>query len=87
MVVSRLDRHTRPIVCAATSGPRDAQPSIEARVGSGPNRERMEDDLLLLSIHSVKEARRDGPNFVAEVALVFWTLRAELEDAELAEAM
>lgn len=85
--MSRLDHHIRSIVCAATTGNRDAQQSIEARVGSGPSRERTEDDLLLLSIHSIKEARRDGPNFVAEVALVFWTLKAELEDAELAEAM
>lgn len=87
MVVSPLDRHTRSIVCAAAAGLRNAQQSAEASVGSGSNLRPTDDDLLLLSIHWVKAARRDGPKFVAEVALVFWTLRAELEQAELAESM
>ena len=85
--MSRLDHHTRSIVCAAITGNRDAQQSIDACPGRGPSGRLTDDDLLLLSIHSVKEARRDGPDFVAEVALVFWTLRAELEEAELAEDM
>lgn len=78
--MGRLDHHTRSIVWAATTGPQDAQESIEPYPSSGPSRRLTDDDLLLLSIRWVKVVRRDGPNFVTEVASILWTLKAELEE-------
>jgi len=40
-----------------------------------------DDDLLLLAIWWVKAIRGDGPDFVPEVALVFRTLKGELQKA------
>lgn len=77
--MSRLESHTSPIIWAVTAASQDAQESIEPYPSSGPSYRLTDDDLLLLSIRWVKLVRRDGPNFVTEVASLFWTLKAELE--------
>jgi hypothetical protein len=85
--MSHLDHHTRLIAWAVTTGTWHKRESIKPCPTSGPNRGLTDDDLLLLSIWWVKVGRRDGSDFVRQVALVFCTLKAELEEAALAEAM
>jgi hypothetical protein len=63
----------------ATAGTRDALESFGPYLSGAPASPLSDDDLLLLAIWWVKAIRGDGPDFVPEVALVFRTLKGELQ--------
>lgn len=73
---SRDSQRSAPV---ATAGDRDVMESFGCYLTGAPSGPLSDDDLLLLAIWWVKAIRGDGPDFVSEVALVFRTLKGELE--------
>jgi hypothetical protein len=74
-------RHSRWSAPAGAASAREALESVGPHLSGEQTGPPSDDDLLLLAIWWVKAIRGDGPDFVPEVALVFRTLKGELQKA------
>lgn len=84
--MSRLGNQSGPSSTAAAGGTWDGRESVWQSAASGHAGSLTDDDLLLMAICWIKMMRGDGPNFVADVASIFWTLKKEFREATQANA-